>query len=169
MPSYDPYGVQMPSQGDQLMNKAFSDPRFMAWKRAQGASDDVARAEAAQAITSARTAQNNLPGEYADMLSTGLRKISDQFENNGMYSSSARLRSQNEAQGNLEGQMLGQRNQYQDTINGAGISLAKQLAQGQMQGVEQQTAAGDRIAQEQGSYGIDPFRQAATKANLGPR
>lgn len=149
------YRADNPNQNEQYLNNAYADPKYMAFKRAMGASDAVARAEAAQAINSARTAQGQLPGEYADMLGQSLRKISDQFENQGMFSSSNRLRAQNEQQGQLEGQMLGQRNQYQDTINGANISLAQQLAQGQMQNVEQQGAAADRVAQDAAGQGLN--------------
>lgn len=161
--------VQKPMTSETFQQNAYSDPKYLAWLRAQGASDDVARAEAAQAIGSARTGQNNLPGEYADMLGQSLRKISDQFEDHGAWNSSARLRAQNESQGALEGQMTGQRNAFQDQINSANIGLSKQLAMGQMQNAEQQGAAADRTLLEGAQYGVNPFMGSAKLAPTGPQ
>lgn len=160
---FNPAVAQYMPNASQWEQAALADPKYLVWKRAQGASDAVARAEAAQAITSARTAQGNLPGEYADMLGQSLRKISDQFENNGMFQSSNRLRAQNEQQGRLEGQMLGQRNQYADTINSAGISLSKQLAQGQMDSANQMGDAAARTYGSMAETGLNPFQRAVQK------
>lgn len=144
-----------PNYNQEVQNVIDSDPRMMAYKRAQGASDAVARAEANQAITSARTAQGNLPQEYADMLGQGLRQISDKFENQGMSQSSNRLRAQNEHQGALQGQMLGQRNALQDNINSANIGLQRHLAEGMMGAAEQGIESFDRMNREAGQYGMD--------------
>lgn len=165
-----------PSQ-DTLQNQweqlAYSDPATMAFLRSMGASDEVARAEAAQKINSARTAQGNLPQEYADLLGQGLRKISDQFENQGMYSSSARLRTQNERQGELQGQMLSQRNAYADQIGGAQTSLAKQLATGQMERADRMAAGADRVAQDAAASGMNvlppSYLGKTTTSTKGPR
>lgn len=161
-----------PYEDQQYADLAYSDPRYMAFKRAQGASDQVARAEAAQAISSARQGQNNLPQEYADLLGQGLRQISDRFENQGMYSSSNRLRSQNEQQGQLEGQMLGQRNAFQDQINSANIGLQRQIAEGQMNNADQMINASDRMAQEGAQYGMNVLPASTlnrTTSRLGIR
>lgn len=153
----------VPISQEEYANRAYSDPATMEFKRAQGASDAVARAEAARAISSARQGQQNLPQEYADMLGQSLRKISDRFENQGMFSSSNRLRAQNEEQGALQGQMLAQRNQYADTISGAGIDLAKQLAAGQMANAEHMISGADRSFKEGAQYGENPFSKAVTR------
>lgn len=158
--SYDPNRVTAVDENqaqtpDKFLGLANADPSWAIYQQQAAASDQVARAEAMRQASLAQAGMAQLPGQYSDMLAQSLKQISDKFENQGMYSSSTRLGAQNNAQGQIEGDMLAKRNAYADQIGQSNVNLQQQLAQSRVGKLGQQLTSANKVAGEAGGQGVN--------------